>query len=147
MEALKDTLKNEQQKKEQALKSVKTKGVEVDKDISKDAKPDLEKTKPIATTPPKDFTFIETPPSQTTTGTNMKAENVKINLVPQDLVVHKPPIKLSLTTRFINELKHYYHGFKLLFIDVRVSLRLIWAVLNGKTLMRREKKQVSFYLL
>ncbi|ESO00379.1 hypothetical protein HELRODRAFT_130236, partial [Helobdella robusta] len=50
----------------------------------------------------------------------------------------KPP----LTTRIINELKHYYHGFRLLFIDVRVAIRLIWSVLNGKTLMRRERKQL-----
>ena len=56
-------------------------------------------------------------------------------------------VKVPLRTKIVNELKHYYHGFRLLFIDVRVSLRLIWAVLNGKTLMRRERKQVRFGVL
>jgi len=51
--------------------------------------------------------------------------------------------KKSLKERAIAELKHYYHGFRLLFIDMRVASRMIWQVLNGKSLTRREQKQVS----
>lgn len=52
--------------------------------------------------------------------------------------------KKKLSQRIIDELKHYYHGFRLLFIDVRVCSRLVWQVLNGKNLSRRERRQVSF---
>ncbi|CAD5113673.1 DgyrCDS2833 [Dimorphilus gyrociliatus] len=50
--------------------------------------------------------------------------------------------KKKLSQRIIDEVKHYYHGFRLLFIDVRVCSRLIWQVLNGKTLSRRERRQL-----
>ncbi|XP_054741120.1 mitochondrial proton/calcium exchanger protein [Anastrepha obliqua] len=49
-------------------------------------------------------------------------------------------VKKSLGTRIWEELVHYYHGFRLLFIDINISRRLIWRVLNGKTLTRRENK-------
>lgn len=133
LEAIKDTIKEENKKKEQALQSA-------DQTV---LTPESQAGQAIPTTPAKEFTFIEAPPKLTPTGTNLTADNVKVNLVPQAIVIHKVPLKLSLTTRFVNELKHYYHGFRLLFIDARVAVRLIWAVLNGKTLMRREKKQVG----
>jgi len=62
--------------------------------------------------------------------------------VVEDVIV--PEKKKSLWIRFKAELVHYYHGFRLLFIDTRVAVRLIWQVLNGRTLIRRERKQVSF---
>jgi len=61
--------------------------------------------------------------------------------VPEVVTAEK---KKSLWVRFKAEMVHYYHGFRLLFIDIRVALRLIWHVLNGQSLMRRERKQVSF---
>ena len=51
--------------------------------------------------------------------------------------------KKSLWHRFVAELKHYYHGFRLLFIDVRVCARYMWNVLMGRTLSRRERRQVG----
>jgi len=48
----------------------------------------------------------------------------------------------SLWKRFFNELKHYYNGFKLLFIEIKIAFRLLRQVLNGHTLTRRERKQV-----
>lgn len=55
--------------------------------------------------------------------------------------VHMPP-KRSLLKRVWDELVHYYHGFRLLFIDIRVSSRLVYRVLNGEELTRREHKQL-----
>lgn len=52
------------------------------------------------------------------------------------------PVKKSLWERFVAELKHYYHGFRLLFIDIRICSRLLWNVLNGKSLTRRERRQM-----
>jgi len=49
----------------------------------------------------------------------------------------------SLLQRIIHELKHYYNGFKLLFIETKIAFRLLREVLNGHTLTRRERKQVS----
>ncbi|XP_050397091.1 mitochondrial proton/calcium exchanger protein [Patella vulgata] len=51
-------------------------------------------------------------------------------------------VKKSLWQRFVAELKHYYNGFRLLFIDVKISCRLLYLLLNGKTLTRRENKQL-----
>jgi LETM1 and EF-hand domain-containing protein 1 len=49
----------------------------------------------------------------------------------------------SLLQRIIHELKHYYNGSKLLFIETKIAFRLLREVLNGHTLTRRERKQVS----
>ena len=54
-----------------------------------------------------------------------------------------PPQKKSLKQRFIDECVHYYHGSKLLFIDIKVSAKLLWRVLKGKQLTRREHKLVK----
>lgn len=54
--------------------------------------------------------------------------------------------KKSLWQKFIDECKHYYHGFKLLGVDFKVSARLLWQVLRGHTLSRKERRQViNFY--
>lgn len=55
--------------------------------------------------------------------------------------VTKP--KKPLRQRIWDELVHYYHGFRLLFIDVAISSKLLWRVLNGNTLSRRENKQLQ----
>lgn len=52
------------------------------------------------------------------------------------------PTKRSLGKRIIDEIVHYYHGFRLLFIDFRICSRLVWKLLNGKSLSRRENKQL-----
>ncbi|XP_043947835.1 mitochondrial proton/calcium exchanger protein isoform X2 [Drosophila biarmipes] len=58
-----------------------------------------------------------------------------------DKSVAKP--KKPLRTRIWDELVHYYHGFRLLSIDVAICSKLLWRVLNGKTLTRRENKQLQ----
>ena len=58
-----------------------------------------------------------------------------------------PPAKKKLSTRIIEELKHYYHGFKLLFKEIRMSTRyMIDVVIFRKSLKRREFKQVCMLL-
>ena len=51
--------------------------------------------------------------------------------------------KKSLYIRIKEELIHYYHGFKLLFIDVRLCSRYVWRILKGDGLSRREHRQVG----
>ena len=50
--------------------------------------------------------------------------------------------KLPIKDRIMNELNHYYSGFKLLYLDSMVAAKLLWQVLNGETLSRRERRQV-----
>ncbi|XP_062981976.1 mitochondrial proton/calcium exchanger protein isoform X2 [Elgaria multicarinata webbii] len=50
-------------------------------------------------------------------------------------------VKRSLGQRVVDELKHYYHGFRLLWIDTKIAARMLWQVLHGNTLSRRERRQ------
>ncbi|CAI9584690.1 unnamed protein product [Staurois parvus] len=50
-------------------------------------------------------------------------------------------VKKSLGQRVIDELKHYYHGFRLLWIDTTIAARMMWEILNGAILSRRERRQ------
>lgn len=52
------------------------------------------------------------------------------------------PVRRTLRQRVIDEIKHYYHGFKLLWIDTTIAGRMLWRVLNGHALSRRERRQV-----
>ncbi|KRX98893.1 LETM1 and EF-hand domain-containing protein 1, mitochondrial [Trichinella pseudospiralis] len=63
----------------------------------------------------------------------------KRNLMKKSMEIQK---KQSLWLRFKNEMQHYYHGFKLLYIDVKVCLRLLRRLLIGETLMRKERRQL-----
>lgn len=51
-------------------------------------------------------------------------------------------VKPSLWKRVVDELKHYYNGFRLFFIDIRISSKLMVRLLRGETLTRREKRQM-----
>lgn len=51
--------------------------------------------------------------------------------------------KKSMWQKVKDELIHYYHGFRLLFVDINVSRKLVMRVLNGKSLTRREHRQVK----
>lgn len=46
--------------------------------------------------------------------------------------------KKSIKQKIVDEIVHYYHGFRLLFIDIKISTKLGWRVLNGNQLTRRE---------
>uniref|UniRef100_A0A8D2DWA9 Mitochondrial proton/calcium exchanger protein n=1 Tax=Sciurus vulgaris TaxID=55149 RepID=A0A8D2DWA9_SCIVU len=59
--------------------------------------------------------------------------------------VYSPPaevvVKKSLGQKVLDELKHYSHGFCLLWIDTKIASRMLWYILNGHTLTRRERRQ------
>nr|XP_023022842.1 mitochondrial proton/calcium exchanger protein [Leptinotarsa decemlineata] len=57
--------------------------------------------------------------------------------------VAKAVVKKPITQRIWDEVVHYYHGFRLLFIDVKISSGLVWRILNGKTLSRREYRLLT----
>ncbi|XP_074837794.1 LETM1 domain-containing protein LETM2, mitochondrial isoform X2 [Carettochelys insculpta] len=50
--------------------------------------------------------------------------------------------KKSLRQRIVDELKHYYNGFHLLWIDTKVAARMVWRLLHGQILTRRERRRL-----
>ncbi|KAM9708648.1 mitochondrial proton/calcium exchanger protein isoform 2-T2 [Menidia menidia] len=51
------------------------------------------------------------------------------------------PVRRTIRQWVLDEVKHYYHGFKLLWIDTTIAGRMLWRVLNGNPLSRRERRQ------
>lgn len=49
-------------------------------------------------------------------------------------------VKKTIPQRVWAELVHYYHGFRLLFIDINICRKYLWKVLNGESLTRREHR-------
>ncbi|XP_067838918.1 mitochondrial proton/calcium exchanger protein isoform X1 [Heptranchias perlo] len=53
----------------------------------------------------------------------------------------EPEVRKSLSQKIVDEVKHYYHGFRLLWIDTKIAGRMLWRILNGYALSRREHRQ------
>uniref|UniRef100_A0A8C7AU09 Leucine zipper and EF-hand containing transmembrane protein 2 n=1 Tax=Neovison vison TaxID=452646 RepID=A0A8C7AU09_NEOVI len=49
--------------------------------------------------------------------------------------------KRSYRQRIMDELKYYYNGFYLLWIDTKVAARMVWRLLHGQVLTRRERRR------
>lgn len=71
-----------------------------------------------------------------------KSQEAETKVTPESAPETQVVAKKTLWQRFVAELKHYYHGFRLLWLDVKVCRRLVWALLMGKQLTRRENKQL-----
>lgn len=54
----------------------------------------------------------------------------------------KAVAKVTVWQKVKGEILHYYHGFRLLGLDMKVSAKLIWRILHGKELSRREHRLV-----
>ncbi|XP_072255885.1 LETM1 domain-containing protein LETM2, mitochondrial [Pyxicephalus adspersus] len=73
-------------------------------------------------------------------------------LPPPDPPTREPPIpeadkapqvvRKSLGQKVVDEIKHFYHGFRLLWIDTKVAARMVWRLLHGQTLRRRERRRL-----
>ncbi|KAG7273155.1 hypothetical protein CRUP_034553 [Coryphaenoides rupestris] len=51
-------------------------------------------------------------------------------------------LRKSLRQRVVDELKHYYNGFRLLGIDTTIAGRTVWRLLHGQLLTRRERRRL-----
>ncbi|XP_026642735.1 LETM1 domain-containing protein LETM2, mitochondrial isoform X1 [Microtus ochrogaster] len=49
---------------------------------------------------------------------------------------------LSFRQKIMHELKYYYNGFYLLWIDTKVAARIVWRLLHGQALSRRERRRL-----
>ncbi|VIO88155.1 Calcium-binding mitochondrial protein Anon-60Da, putative [Brugia malayi] len=52
------------------------------------------------------------------------------------------PVYIRWPKAFKKGCKHYYHGFRLLFLEMRLSAKYLWRFLRRKPLLRREKQQL-----
>ncbi|KAF6084227.1 leucine zipper and EF-hand containing transmembrane protein 2 [Phyllostomus discolor] len=50
--------------------------------------------------------------------------------------------KRSYRQKIMDELKYYYNGFSLLWIDTKVAVRMIWRLLHRQVLTRRERRRL-----
>ncbi|XP_044293620.1 LETM1 domain-containing protein LETM2, mitochondrial isoform X2 [Varanus komodoensis] len=73
---------------------------------------------------------------------NQSAVKADTNLakVAVDQATEAP--KRSLRQKIVDELKHYYNGFHLLWIDTKVAARMVWRLLHGQVLTRRERRRL-----
>ncbi|XP_006812993.1 mitochondrial proton/calcium exchanger protein-like [Saccoglossus kowalevskii] len=68
-------------------------------------------------------------------------KNLKLKPKVPESTVTLP--KKSLWQRFVDEVKHYYHGFRLLGLDIKITIRLLWQIAQGRdSLTRRERRQL-----
>lgn len=95
---------------------------------------EAEKEKNIEVT--KDSTTIPKKPADTSPLADTQAKQVLAPVALTETAV----VKKTLLQRIWAELVHYYHGFRLLFIDINVSRKLLWKILNGGSLSRREHR-------
>lgn len=69
----------------------------------------------------------------------MQAYSTEIN----GSVEQKDKVKPSLGKRIKDGLVHYWHGTKLLAVETRISSKLLWKMLHGGKLIRREQRQLQ----
>lgn len=67
---------------------------------------------------------------------------LSVSSFKHDLTPAKPEVNKKLMRKIKDELVHYYHGFRLLFINVGISWNLAVRLMNGEQLTRRERKQL-----
>ncbi|XP_061449091.1 LETM1 domain-containing protein LETM2, mitochondrial isoform X2 [Rhineura floridana] len=75
------------------------------------------------------------PPNQSTV-----TKDTELAKVPADPATETA--RRSLRQRILDELTHYYNGFHLLWIDTKVAARMMWRLLHGQVLTRRERRRL-----
>ncbi|XP_052464354.1 LETM1 domain-containing protein LETM2, mitochondrial [Carassius gibelio] len=79
--------------------------------------------------------------------TAVGSEPIKGESFPPASGTQPPPapqavLRKSVGQRVLDELKHYYHGFRLLGIDTKIAGRMVWRLLHGQQLTRRERRRL-----
>lgn len=80
-------------------------------------------------------------PEATADATKSKPEaSQQLASVAPETAVAPVIVKKSIPQRVWAELVHYYHGFRLLFLDIGICRRYVWKLMNGESLTRREHR-------
>ncbi|KAK4469272.1 hypothetical protein MN116_006840 [Schistosoma mekongi] len=85
---------------------------------------------------------IETPTPKVNNTTSSSPSVQPTSVEPNKNNNGKQITKPSLWVRIKKEIVHYYHGFRLLGLEVRIASGICFRVLGGHTLTRRERKQL-----
>jgi len=51
-------------------------------------------------------------------------------------------VRKPLSKRVVEELQHYYNGFRLLAVDTNIASSMVWQLLHGHSLTRRERRRL-----
>ncbi|XP_009976029.1 PREDICTED: LETM1 domain-containing protein LETM2, mitochondrial [Tauraco erythrolophus] len=79
----------------------------------------------------------EPPPRQSAANQGTKPAKA-----PAKPVAETPVGNKSLRQKMVDELRHYYNGFHLLWIDTTVAARMVWRLVHGQVLSRRERRRL-----
>ncbi|XP_071775613.1 LETM1 domain-containing protein LETM2, mitochondrial [Centroberyx gerrardi] len=79
------------------------------------------------------------PPQPPSTPTPASAAATAAAVPP---ALERAVVRKSLYQRIVDELKHYYNGFRLLGIDTTIAGRMVWRLLHGQVLTRRERRRL-----
>lgn len=77
----------------------------------------------------------------------LKEKAFQMECSPEEI---EPMVTVSSTPektiwqRVKHEVVHYYNGFKLLYLEIKIAARMLWQIMNGRVLSRRERRQVSY---
>ncbi|XP_063065949.1 LETM1 domain-containing protein LETM2, mitochondrial isoform X2 [Engraulis encrasicolus] len=98
-----------------------------------------------ATTPPSEPTPPAPPPppaAAAAASTAAAAASSSPSPAATAAASSKAVVRKSLGQRFVDELRHYYDGFRLLGIDTKIAGRMVWRLLHGQLLTRRERRRL-----
>lgn len=84
--------------------------------------------------------YYEKEPLKPSSKVEATVETIKKEIEEKEKLPKKEEKKKSMKERFMDELRHYYHGFRLLFIEIRISASLCFKILRGQSLSRREHR-------
>ncbi|XP_020627165.1 LETM1 and EF-hand domain-containing protein 1, mitochondrial-like isoform X2 [Orbicella faveolata] len=59
----------------------------------------------------------------------------------EPMVAVSPKLRKTIWQRVKHEVVHYYNGFKLLYLEIKIAARMLWQIMNGRVLSRRERRQ------
>ncbi|XP_028033997.1 mitochondrial proton/calcium exchanger protein [Bombyx mandarina] len=84
--------------------------------------------------------YFEKEPLKPSSKVEATVVTIKKEIEEKEKLPKKEERKKSIKERVMDELRHYYHGFRLLFIETRISISLLFRILKGDTLTRREHR-------
>ncbi|KAJ7375252.1 letm1 and EF-hand domain-containing protein 1, mitochondrial [Desmophyllum pertusum] len=74
----------------------------------------------------------------------LKEKAFQLECSPEEI---EPKVAVSTTPkktiwqRVKHEVLHYANGFRLLFLEIKIAARMLWQIMNGRILTRRERRQ------
>ncbi|XP_037339171.2 LETM1 domain-containing protein LETM2, mitochondrial isoform X2 [Pungitius pungitius] len=85
---------------------------------------------------------VEGKKSQPPSAPSPTSTSATTTLAAAPTVQERPVVKKALHQKIVDELKHYYNGFRLLGIDIKIAGRMVWRLLHGQLLTRRERRRL-----